>query len=106
MYTVQALWTAAHDKVPVTWVIFNNSSYRILKQRVHAMKQFAAQTDTYVAMDLDNPKIDYAGLARSLGIRGEKAASIADFKRLLAECIAGNAPALIDVEIDRSFKPL
>jgi benzoylformate decarboxylase len=106
MYTIQSLWTAAHDRVPVTWVIFNNSSYRILKQRVHAMQQFAAQTDTYVAMDLDNPRIDYAGLARSLGIRGEKASSLADFKRLLAECLAGNAPALIDIDIDRGFKPL
>jgi benzoylformate decarboxylase len=106
MYTVQALWTAAHDKVAVVYVIFNNSSYRILKQRVHAMKQFAAQTDNYVAMDLTNPTIDYAGLARSLGIRGEKAASLADARRLIAECLAGNAPALIDVEIDRAFKPL
>jgi benzoylformate decarboxylase len=106
MYTVQALWTAAHDKVAVVYVIFNNSSYRILKQRVHAMKQFAAQTDNYVAMDLTNPTIDYAALARSLGIRGEKATSLADARRLIAECLAANAPALIDVEIDRAFKPL
>src|SRR6201999_1742904 len=34
MYTIQALWTAAHYKLPVIWVIFNNTSYRILKQRL------------------------------------------------------------------------
>lgn len=106
MYTAQVLWTAAHHKVPVVYVIYNNSSYRILKQRVHAMNQFSAQTDTYVAMDLTDPVIDYAGLARSLGIRGEKATSLADAKRLIAECLAANKPALIDVTIDRSFKPL
>ena len=38
LYTAQALWTAAHSRVPVTWVIFNNTSYRILKQRVVAMR--------------------------------------------------------------------
>ncbi len=38
MYTVQALWTAAHYKLPVIWVIFNNTSYRILKQRLVAMR--------------------------------------------------------------------
>jgi benzoylformate decarboxylase len=27
MYAIQALWTAAHHKVPVTWVIANNASY-------------------------------------------------------------------------------
>ncbi|HEX2215451.1 MAG TPA: thiamine pyrophosphate-dependent enzyme, partial [Xanthobacteraceae bacterium] len=106
MYTIQALWTAAHDKVPVVYVIFNNSSYRILKQRVHAMRQYSAQTDTYVAMDLTDPPIDYAGLARSLGIRGEKAGSLAHAQELIAECLSANVPALIDVEIDRSFKPM
>lgn len=106
MYTIQGLWTAAHERVPVTWVIFNNSSYRILKQRVHAMNQHAAQTDRYVAMDLVDPRIDYAGLARSLGIRGERAGNLKELKSLLATCIASNAPALIDIEIDRSFKPL
>src|SRR5713226_7260199 len=52
MYTCQALWTAAHDRVGVVFVILNNRSYRILKQRVNAMKGFAAQTDRYVGMDL------------------------------------------------------
>ena len=70
MYTCQALWTAARYKVGVVWVIFNNRSYRILKQRVNAMRGFAAQTDRFVGMDLVEPEIDYLGLARSLGRRG------------------------------------
>jgi benzoylformate decarboxylase len=106
MYTIQALWTAAHDNVPVVYVIFNNTSYRILKQRVHAMKSHAAQTDRYVAMDLENPRIDFAGIARSLGIRGERATTLEEVRRLVKECLAANAPALIDVELDKAFKPL
>lgn len=106
MYTIQALWTAAHDRVPVVYVIFNNASYRILKQRVHAMKAHAAQTDRYVAMDLDDPPIDFASLARSLGVRGERATTLAEARRLISECLAADAPALIDVALDKSFKPL
>ncbi|HEY0440060.1 MAG TPA: thiamine pyrophosphate-binding protein [Xanthobacteraceae bacterium] len=106
MYTIQALWTAAHDRVPVVYVIFNNTSYRILKQRVHAMKAHAAQTDRYVAMDLEDPPIDFAGLARSLGVRGERATTLDEARRLISECLAADAPALIDVALDRSFKPL
>src|SRR3546814_12540082 len=45
MYTCQALWTAARYKIGVVFVILNNSSYRILKQRVNAMRGHAAQTD-------------------------------------------------------------
>jgi benzoylformate decarboxylase len=106
MYTIQALWTAAHDRVPVVYVIFNNTSYRILKQRVHAMKAHAAQTDRYVAMDLEDPPIDFAGLARSLGVRGERATTLEEARRLISECLAADAPALIDVALDKSFKPL
>ena len=45
MYTNQALWTAAHDSIPVVYVIFNNASYRILKQRTLALKGFSAEDD-------------------------------------------------------------
>ena len=55
MYTNQALWTAAHDSIAVVYVIFNNASYRILKQRTLALKGFSAEDDRYVGMDLVNP---------------------------------------------------
>src|SRR5262249_60700390 len=64
MYTCQALWTAAHLRVGAVLVILNNASYRILKQRVHAMKGLAAQADRYVGMELDEPRVDFVGLAR------------------------------------------
>jgi benzoylformate decarboxylase len=34
MYSIQALWTAADQKLPITFVIFNNGGYRIIKQRL------------------------------------------------------------------------
>ena len=44
MYTCQALWTAAHERIAAVFVILNNSSYRILKQRLVAQRGLAAQT--------------------------------------------------------------
>ncbi len=105
MYTCQALWTAAHDHVPVIFIILNNSSYRILKQRTNAMKAHAAQTDVYVGMDLVAPRIDYVGLARSLGVQAERADTVAAVCGLVKSALAGKEPILIDAEIDRAFKP-
>jgi benzoylformate decarboxylase len=105
MYTCQALWTAAHDHVPVTFIILNNASYRILKQRTNAMKAHAAQTDNFVGMDLVAPRIDYVGLARSLGVQAERADTVAGVCALLKKSLAGKEPMLIDAEIDRTFKP-
>ena len=104
MYTIQTLWTAARYKVGVVFVIFNNTSYRILKQRVFAQRGYAAQLDTYVGMELNNPEIDYVGLAKSLGVPAQHAASLHDATDLIAKGLAGNSPMLINVAIAREFK--
>ena len=106
MYTIQALWTAAHHKLDIVFVIFNNSSYRILKQRVHALRGHAAQTDLYVGMELNNPTIDYVGLARSLGVAADRAATVSEAVDLLKKALADGGPTLIDVTLDRAFKPV
>jgi benzoylformate decarboxylase len=106
MYTCQALWTAAHDRIAAVFVIFNNTSYRILKQRLHAHRGLAAQVDRFVGMELTDPTIDYVGLARSLGVAAERAKSVHDVTNLIAQGIKSNAPLLIDVPVDRNYKPV
>ena len=106
MYTCQALWTAAHERIAVVFVIFNNRSYRILKQRLHAQRGHAAQVDTYVGMELIDPPIDFVALARSLGIAAERATTLRETTDLLRKGLADGAAMLIDVELDRGFKPM
>jgi benzoylformate decarboxylase len=106
MYTCQALWTAAHDKVGVVFVILNNRSYRILKQRTNAMKGFAAQTDRYVGMDLTDPPIDHVGLARALGVEAARATALGEAVALVKSALAAGRPMLIEVELDRSYTPV
>lgn len=106
MYTCQGLWTAAHYQIDAVFVILNNTSYRILKQRLHAMRGLAEQADSYVGMELIDPKIDFVGLARSLGIKAERARTVHDATDLLKSALNGGGATLIDVELDRAFKPM
>jgi benzoylformate decarboxylase len=106
MYTCQALWTAAHHGIAVAFVILNNRSYRILKQRLHALRGHAAQTDLYVGMELTDPPIDFVALARSMGVAAERAATVAEATDLLATAVAGEVPMLMEVELDSAFKPM
>ena len=103
MYTNQALWTAAHESLAVVYVIFNNASYRILKQRTRALKGFSAEDDRYVAMDLDRPLIDFIGMARALGVSGERVEKAADVGGALGRGLASGGPYLLDVRIDPAF---
>jgi benzoylformate decarboxylase len=106
MYTIQALWTAAHYRIPVIFVILNNTSYRILKQRLHALRGHAEQVDAYVGMELIDPVIDFVALARSLGVAGARARTVHEATDLVAQGLKSDAPLLIDVELDRAFKPM
>jgi benzoylformate decarboxylase len=104
MYTIQALWTASHDSIPCVYVIFNNASYRILKQRTLALKGFSAEDDQYVGMDLVNPRIDYVGMAKALGVPGEMVEKGVDIGAAVKRGIASGGPYLVDVHIDSNFK--
>jgi benzoylformate decarboxylase len=107
MYTIQGLWTAARYHIDAIFVILNNSSYRILKQRLHNMKGLSQQVDTYVGMELTDPKVDFVGMSRALGIKAERAKTVHEATDLLGHALKnGGGPMLIDVELDRAFKPM
>ncbi|MFL5254360.1 MAG: thiamine pyrophosphate-binding protein [Rhodopila sp.] len=106
MYTIQGLWTAAREQLRMVFVIINNTSYRILKQRTSAMRGLAAQADNYVAMDLDKPRVDFVSVAQGLGLTAHRATTLADLSDLMEQALAADGPSLIDIEVDRSWKPV
>ena len=106
MYTIQGLWTAARENLRMVFVIINNYSYRILKQRTNAMKGLAAQADTYVGMDLDRPRVDFVSVARGLGLTAYKASTLSEVQDMLEAALKHDGPTLLDVEVDRSWKPV
>lgn len=100
MYTIQALWTAARESLAVVFVIFDNASYRILKQRVIALDGMSARHREFVGMDLDHPRIDAVGLARGFGVQGEQISRAAEVSAALQRGLASGGPYLIDALID------
>ena len=87
----------------MVFVILNNASYRVLKQRVTALQGHAAQTGRYVGMDLDDPAIDFVGLARSFGVAAGRASTIGEALELLGRALTADGPTLIDVTLDRGL---
>ncbi|MCC6466671.1 MAG: thiamine pyrophosphate-binding protein [Alphaproteobacteria bacterium] len=104
MYSIQGLWTAAHERLAVVIVIINNRSYRVLKQRLNAMRGLAAQVERYVAMELTEPAIDFVGLARSMGVHAVGVDTLDQFDAALRAALARKAPSLLDVRVDANFK--
>ena len=98
MYSIQALWTAANAKLPITFVIANNKGYRIIKQRLKAFHG----NENYIGMDFVEPEIDFVGLARSMGVDAERITEPSQVRAALDAAIASGKPMLLDVMVDRS----
>jgi benzoylformate decarboxylase len=99
MYNIQALWTAARLKRPITYVIANNRGYRILKERLVSFRK----TDKFVGMDIREPEIDFVHLATSLGVPARRVTEPREILSALREGIASGAPNLIDVAVADGF---
>jgi len=104
LYTVQALWTAAHYRVPVTWVIANNRSYRILKLNLLQYLGEGASDRGFIAMDLVEPELDFARIAEAFGVRGVRIERADELGPAVRQAQEAQEPWLIDVVIDGSLK--
>jgi benzoylformate decarboxylase len=96
MYSIQALWTAAHHKLPLTVVIANNGGYRIIKQRLLAFHG----DDHYVGMDFVDPPVDFVGMAKSLGLEATRVTDPGDVGPTLKSAFSRPGAKLIEVVVD------
>jgi len=99
MYSIQALWTAAHHKLPLNVVIANNGGYRIIKQRLLAFHG----DDHYVGMDFVDPPVDFAALARSLGLEAMRISEPRELSATLSSAFSRPGAKLIEVMVDGSL---
>ena len=98
MYGIQGLWSAAHFKLPITYVIANNKGYRIIKERLVSMQG----SDRFIGMDMNDPAINYCQLAQSMGMGSIKVSDPADLDALKAGIQSGK-PNLIEVVVSNGF---
>lgn len=101
LYGIQGLWTAAHHRIPVTFVLCNNTQYQILKDCGDVMPLPNMAAKQYLAMDLVRPEIDFVSLSRSLGVEARRISELEELSERVHEALAGDKPQLFDVTIAR-----
>lgn len=100
LYSPQALWTAAHENLPVTFVVMNNREYNVLKNFMRSQTSYlSSQSNRFIAMDLDLPPIDYLALAQSYGVSAKRITRAGDIAPAIEAGIASRTANLIEVVI-------
>jgi benzoylformate decarboxylase len=99
MYGIQGLWTAAHYRLPVTFVITNNTEYKILKDCAQVLRLPHAAAGNYLGLDVVDPLVDYVALAQSLGVRACRISEPDQLRDAAEQSLAGDEPQLIEVPL-------
>jgi benzoylformate decarboxylase len=99
MYTIQALWTAAHHGIDAKFVIFNNQSYKLLK--VNLMQYWRERQiedhEFPACFDLANPVIRFDDLARSMGVAAARVETPQQIAPAIQQALVHDGPFLIDL---------
>ncbi|MFO1160806.1 MAG: thiamine pyrophosphate-binding protein [Reyranellaceae bacterium] len=102
MYSIQALWTAAHHDLPIVFVILANREYRVLKHNIDAYRaRFDVKSNKpYMHMDLSGPVLGFVDMAKGMGIAGTHVVKADDIGPAIAAAFRSGKPHLVEIEIE------
>ncbi|CAG9464318.1 unnamed protein product [Pedinophyceae sp. YPF-701] len=96
MYSLQALWTQAREKLHVVTVVCNNARYNILRIEMAKQRIGAPGPACRGLLDLDSPGINFVSLAQGMGVPAARVTTVAELASELREGLAGSGPRVID----------
>lgn len=100
LYSPQALWTAAHENLPVTFIVMNNLEYNILKNFMKGQPGYSStKLGRFIGMDLINPQIDFQSLGAAMGIRCCQVTQAADIATAVTQGLRSGKTNLIEIAI-------
>jgi benzoylformate decarboxylase len=99
LYSIQALWTAAHYRLPVVFIILNNRSYHIVKRNMDRYRRFfgGSERQTYPFMDLVDPDIDYVQVSRGFGVPARRVVEPEQVGPAVQAAFKSGGPYLIEL---------
>ena len=92
MYTVQALWTQARERLDVTTIIFANQKYSILQIEFGRVGAHNPGPKAMSMLDLGNPELNWVSLAEGMGVAAWRVKTAEEFNKALT-CLLYTSPS-------------
>lgn len=99
MYTPQALWTMARERLNVTTVVFANRDYAVLKREFSYLGVGSPGPRAASMFEIGRPDLDWTMLAKGMGVPGVRVTSLDAFGKALRAGFEGGGPTLIEVPL-------
>lgn len=98
MYTLQALWTQARERLPVTTVLLNNGKYNILIGEYAGVGARPGETAMSM-LDLGDPSLDWVKMANGMGVEAARATDMQTCADLMRGSFRRDGPFLIELMV-------
>src|SRR5579872_571466 len=99
MYTLQALWTMAHEGLKITTVIFANRTYAVLKREFSYLGIGEPGPKAKEMFEIGRPDLDWVQLAKGMGVPATRVTSLDAFAKALKEGFSSEGPTLIEIPL-------
>ena len=103
MYTNQALWTMARERLNVTTIIFNNASYSVLNIELERVGVSSVGEKAKSQLDLNGPVLNFSQLAQGMGLHGVRVSTAEALNKALEYALSHSGPHLIEVMVPESL---
>ena len=103
MYTFQALWTMAREKLHVVSIVFNNASYSVLNVELERVGADEIGPKAQSQLDLSGPRLNFALLAQGMGVHAVRTDTAEGFSKALEYALATPGPHLIEALVPESL---
>jgi benzoylformate decarboxylase len=102
LYSLQALWTAAHYRLPIVFVILNDRAYSIVKLNLDRYRAYFGRQHRqgYPCLDLTDPDIDFVRLAQGLGVPARRITEPDQLGPAIQAAFDSGGPCLIEVPVE------
>jgi acetolactate synthase-1/2/3 large subunit len=100
LYTLQALWTMAREKLNVTVLLCSNRSYRILKAELERAGVERPGENAGALLDLKDPSMDWVKIAEGLGVEACSVSETSELASALKKAVSEPGPFLIEARLD------
>lgn len=99
MYTAQALWTMAREKLKITTVVFANRAYSVLRHEYGNLGVGEPGQQASRMFDIGAPDLDWVSLAKGMGVPGRRVTSLEEFVKALQAGFEEEGPTLVEIPL-------
>lgn len=103
MYTIQALWTMARERLHVIAIVFNNASYSVLNVELDRVGSGTPGPQARHQLDLTGAALDFVALAQGMGVPGTRVDRAEAFCTAFEQALATPGPHLIEARIPEAL---